>query len=146
MTMDESYNDVQFVAVPLDGRNARSSNNDHRTQQGGSTALVPIGQRRVLRPVGQTMPSRPVVIYQQAPSSGPAGSGLFANLTVGEVVELAGAVLGAISPLPGAPVATGDFRTDMDNVITYQGALAVHAKQDERIRTIASLIGKLITK
>jgi hypothetical protein len=141
---------MQFVAVPLDdGRNARSGSTDHRSQQGrqyGSTALVPVGPRRVLRPVGQSMPSRPVVIYQQAPASESAVSGLFANLTVGEVVELAGAVLGAISPLPGAPVSTGDFRTDMDNVITYQGALAQHAKQDERIRTIASLIRKLITK
>lgn len=147
--MDETFNsDFEFVAVPLDGRNARGASSDHRShqQQGRvGTALVPVGPRRVIRPVGQSS-GRPVVIYQQAPATESAGPSLFANLSVGEVVELAGEVLGAISPLPGAPVSTGDMRTDIDNLITYQGALAMHAKQDERIRTIASLIGKLITK
>jgi len=148
--MDEYNSDFEFVAVPLDGRNSRGAVSDHRSQQQqgrpGGTALMPVGPRRVIRPVGQTMPSRPVVIYQQAPATESAVSGLFANLSVGEVIELAGEVLGAISPLPGAPVSTGEMRTDIDNLITYQGALAQHAKQDERIRTIASLIGKLITK
>ena len=32
----------------------------------------------------------------------------------------------------------------MSNLIAYQGALATHAKRDEQLRTVGSLLAKLI--
>ena len=35
-------------------------------------------------------------------------------------------------------------RTDVQNLITYQNALAIHAKRDEQLRTIGTLVGQLV--
>ena len=53
-------------------------------------------------------------------------------------------VFAALQSLPAAPVATGDVETDVGNLILYQGALAQHAKRDEQVRTLGSLVAKLV--
>ena len=45
---------------------------------------------------------------------------------------------------PAAPVSTKDIATDVANGITYDTALAQHAKTDEQIRTIGHLVGRLV--
>jgi hypothetical protein len=81
---------------------------------------------------------QPTVIVQQ-PTSRP-----FGGLTTGELVEAGAALLAAIQPLPGAPGSTGHGETDMENLVIYQTALATHAKRDEQLRTLGSLLGKFL--
>ena len=69
---------------------------------------------------------------------------ILGGLTVGELVEVAAQILAAIQPLPAAPVAVGHSETDVANLVTYQTALAQHAKRDEQLRTIGSLVGKIL--
>ncbi len=144
---DYSYSeDVYFLD---DERNARISAKDHRgPHQRGPGMVVaprrrPSGPVRVVRPGGGAS-GREVVIYQEPPA--PQRSGLLANLTTDEIVELAAQVFASIQPLPAGPTATGDVKFDIENLITYQGALALHAKRDEQLRTIGSLLSKLISK
>jgi hypothetical protein len=47
-------------------------------------------------------------------------------------------------PLPAAPVSTTDTATDVQNLMLYQGALASYAKRDEQVRTLGSLVTKLV--
>jgi len=68
----------------------------------------------------------------------------FAELSNGQVVELAAQAFAALQPLPAAPVALGKADDDVSNLITYQAALATHAKRDEQLRTIGSLVAKLL--
>jgi hypothetical protein len=63
---------------------------------------------------------------------------------VGQILDLVATAFAALAPLPTAPLATKDAVTDVGNLIMYQGALADHAKRDERIRTIGTLVGKLV--
>jgi len=53
-------------------------------------------------------------------------------------------VFAAIQPLPGAPSATGRAEDDVANLVSYQSALAVHAKRDEQLRTLGSLVAKVL--
>ena len=78
------------------------------------------------------------VVVQQAPRRGIAG------LSTGELIEVAAQILAAIQPLPGAPGAQGHVETDVENLVIYQTALATHAKRDEQLRTLGSLLGKLL--
>ena len=87
-------------------------------------------------------PSQPMVIYQ--PSSGVDPRAVLGKLTAADLASLAGQILAAIQPLPGAPVATGDVETDVSNLTEYQSALAMHAKRDEQVRTLGNLISKLL--
>jgi hypothetical protein len=77
-------------------------------------------------------------------AAAPVKDGLFANVSTGQLVELATMVLAAIMPLPGAPIAQGVPVTDINNQLAYTSALALHAKRDEQLRTIGALVGKLV--
>jgi hypothetical protein len=81
---------------------------------------------------------RPVIVPRPAQPRG------FAGLSTGEIIELAAQVLAAIQPLPGAPSAVGSVETDVENLVIYQTALANHAKRDEQLRTLGSLVAKLL--
>ncbi len=70
---------------------------------------------------------------------------LFGNLTASEAVEAAAQVLAAIQPLPVSPVATGRVETDVENLTLFHAALAMHAKRDEQLRTLGSLLAKLMS-
>lgn len=49
----------------------------------------------------------------------------------------------AAIPLPAAPPRHGDTEIDVANLITYQTALAEHAKRAEQFRALAALVARL---
>ena len=138
--------DVMYVD---DGRNAVT---DHRTQ-GGRPApwgRPTTGPRTVVVPAG----TRPTVITSR-PAYGPPAYGApyygqpapFAarfGMSTGELIDTAIQILAAIQPLPVAPTAAGDAGIDVENLVTYQGALATHAKRDEQLRTLGTLLVRIL--
>jgi hypothetical protein len=87
----------------------------------------------------------------------PMGNGLGAIVAglggVGTVVDIIAQVFAAVLPLPAAPTPLGgeadsnpvaDTNSNTKNLITYQSALASYAKRDEQIRTLGSLVKKLV--
>ncbi len=139
--MDE-YADIIFV----DEDDLRNAPRDHRSQD-SRPARSPF--RRPMRavihrpPTGGALRPRPAVVVAQ-PVEVEEDKKLLAGLTTGQLVELAAQLLAAIQPLPAAPAAQGRADTDVQNLITYQNALAIHAKRDEQLRTIGALVGKLV--
>lgn len=144
--------DVMYVD---DGRNAVV---DHRTQGGRTPWGVrpgTTGQRTVVVPPG----SRPTVITSR-PAYGPPAYGQpaygapyygqpapFASrfgMSTGELIDTAIQLFAAITPLPVAPTAQGDATMDVENLVTYQGALATHAKRDEQLRTLGNLLVRIL--
>lgn len=67
-----------------------------------------------------------------------------ADLPTGQVLELAAQAFAALQSLPAAPAPVGATETDVANLITYQSALAQHAKRDEQLRTVGALLSKLL--
>lgn len=127
----------------LDDEDTRNASHDHRTSStsGGrrvvhhGSGIIRSNPHRVVR-----SPSRTVVVGSPARAT----RQVLGGLTVGELIQAAAQVLAAIQPLPASPVATGYADTDVANLILYQGALATHAKRDEQLRTLGSLVEKLI--
>ena len=133
--MDDS--DIMFIDD--DERNAR----EHRVGGATPARAVPFGSRTgrvVVRSTGR----QPVVVRSATPVAVAAQPRLFGNLTAGELVEVGAQILATLQPLPAAPVATGATETDVGNLALYQAALATHAKRDEQLRTLGSLVGKLL--
>lgn len=83
----------------------------------------------------------PPMYYGEAPSVLQA---MFGKVSLGQVVDLGAQIYAAAQKLPTAPVATANVTDNFANLITYQSALASHAKRDEQVRTIGALIGKLV--
>ena len=144
--MEEEYADIYYV----DTRNAPAR--DHRPGNRPSTsgwrppprpvALPPTRTAYVPPQMHPAMYQQPQVIYAAPPTSGAAA--LLGRLTTGQIIEMVAQVFAAVQSLPGAPVATRDMETDVANLILYQGALASHAKRDEQVRTLGSLVAKLV--
>jgi len=142
--MDE-YADIYYV----DTRNADAR--DHRTGTPGQapspwnrmqptrTIVVPPNQRPVW--YGSQPPAQVIYATPQQPSF--AGS-LFGKLTVGQVIEMVTQLFAALQSLPAAPIGTKDTSVDLNNLMLYQGALAQHAKRDEQVRTLGSLVAKVV--
>ena len=65
-------------------------------------------------------------------------------MTTGEMIDTGIQLLAALQALPAAPTAQGDASTDVENLMTYQGALAEHAKRDERLRTLGTLLVRVL--
>ena len=139
--MDETA-DIYYV----DTRNATT---DHRTGGGSRPAWTSAQPSRTVyvppgagfRPMVPAAPAQ--VIYAQPAQQAPLAS-FFGKLTTGQVVEMVAALFAMLQPLPAAPVATREASIDVSNMILYQAALAQHAKRDEQLRTIGSLVGKLV--
>ncbi len=141
--MDE-YAEIYFLDEEDD--DYRNATRDHRTS-GGSRFMVPTrrpGRVRVARPVrrgpSRGVVSRPVVVAHEQ-----AQPNVLGNLTGAELVEIGAKVLASLQPLPPPPVAIGKTEDDVANLITYQSALALHAKRDEQLRTIGDLIAKALS-
>jgi hypothetical protein len=66
------------------------------------------------------------------------------GMTTGELIDTGIQLLAAIQPLPAAPVAQGEPGVDVENLVTYQTALATHAKRDEQLRTLGSLLVRIL--
>lgn len=69
---------------------------------------------------------------------------VLAGFSNGELIEMAAQIIAAIQPLPAAPTAQGETEIDLENLVTYQSALALHAKRDEQLRTLGNLVGRLL--
>jgi hypothetical protein len=143
--MDENY---EITFVDEDERNARGDR-DHRETR---VIRTPFGTRRPRRIViqgGGSSGSRerePVVVRQVATE--PVLSQdrrLLGNLTASEAVEVGAQILASLQPLPVAPVATGKVEVDVENLTLYHAAVALHFKRDEQLRTIGSLLAKLMS-
>jgi hypothetical protein len=85
----------------------------------------------------------PAPYYAPAPAASGL-LGLLGNASIGPLVEMGTAGFAALQELPPAPTATDDVATNLQNILIYQTALANHAKRNERVRTLGSLIGKLL--
>lgn len=155
--MDE-YADIYYVD---DNRNA---SRDHRTQGSGPASIFrpPLAHGQPARTVYvqprpvATQPAAPMIYPQQQFYAQPqlmyppgfppqsTAAALFGKLTTGQIVEMIAQGFAALQTLPGAPVATRETSTDVANLILFQNALAQHAKRDEQVRTLGSLVAKLV--
>jgi hypothetical protein len=140
--MDE-YADIYYV----DTRNA--DNRDHR-RPGSATSptpwrpVAPPPSRTVYIPQGQApVAQAPIVYAQPLPQQSPLGN-LFGKLTSGQVIEMVAQLFAALQPLPAAPVPTRNGDTDSGNLILFQDALAKHAKRDEQVRMVGTLVSRLV--
>jgi hypothetical protein len=138
----------------LDERNA---SRDHRRPGSGGPSSAwrpgtpPPGARPapaavpVIRYPAQHVMSQPVMAHPVAVMQ-PQQPTYFGSLglTLGQIIDIAAQVLAAFQPLPAAPVATSEVEKDVGNLVLYQTAIAQHAKRDEQLRTIGSLISKLV--
>lgn len=129
-------------------------NSDHRTQgtggrfgrpRPGRTVVVPAGTRRPMviqssgtQSAGYAQPQ--VIVAQPQPASFASRFGM----TTGELIDSGIQILAAFLPLPAAPVAQGDLGTDVENLVTYQTALATFAKRDEQLRTAGALLVRIL--
>src|SRR5262245_11092447 len=151
--MDE-YADIYYV----DSRNAVR---DHRPGNRPwslprplppmQTVYVPPPRPPVYSPpIYNPPPVYPNPVYTQAPQvmyPGPVQSvaaTLLGRLTTGQIIEMVAQVFAALQSLPAAPVSSEDMRTDVGNLVMYQTALAQHAKRDEQVRTLGSLVARLV--
>ncbi len=147
-------NDYNVIYLDDDERNARPMVADNRRPawMGGRRPMAgivvpPSNRPTVIQGMGVTRhypaAPQPTVVYHQP--AGGTGLGL-AGMSNAELIELAALALTALQPLPGAPTAQGDVETDVENLVLYQTALAGHAKQVDRIRVLAEVIGKVLRK
>ena len=159
----EEYADIYYVD---ENRNAAVRDHRHQSQPSGlpgflrprqPTRTVYVDRPAVRHEVAPIAPVAPMIYPQQQflaaqpqlmyPPGFPQQStaaALFGKLTTGQIVEMVAQAFAALQTLPGAPVATRDTSTDVANLILFQNALAQHAKRDEQVRTLGSLVAKLV--
>ena len=147
------YGDIYYID------DARNASRDHRTTggtvfAGGSRpAMVPAGQPSRTIYAAPAVPAAAATYVPRAPMfygqpgmypepQMTAGS-LLGRLPLAQLVEIAAQVFAALQALPPAPSPTSETSTDVHNLITYQSALAAHAKRDEQVRTLGSLVARL---
>jgi hypothetical protein len=117
------------------------------------TVVVPAGSRRPT--VIQSGGASPALGYGGSPALGyaqpqvivaqqPASIASRFGMTTGELIDTGIQILAAITPLPAAPVSQGEAVTDVENLVTYQKALATHAKRDEQLRTVGNLLVRIL--
>lgn len=139
--MDED----EVIYIDEDERNAftRRRRPSRFTRRPGSRIVVTRRPTSVMRQppdLSEIIERRPAqVVVQQ-----PFGRSMIAGFTIGELVEMAAQVIAAIQSLPTPPTAQGCTETDVENLVTYQTALAVHAKRDEQLRTLGNLVGRIV--
>ena len=157
--MDE-YADIYYVdenrnAVITTDHRTGSSNNQGRSPWPFVRPAVQVGSSgQPTRTVYVASPHRPAVPVQPQvmfappppwyPQNQSAAATLFGKLTTGMVVEMVAQIFAALQSLPAAPIVTKDASTDAANMILFQNALAQHAKRDEQVRTLGSLVAKLV--
>ena len=147
----EEYGDIYYVD------DARNASRDHRAQGGtvypGSRTGMRPSRTLVVQPPAPAGGYRPVyppqtaMIYPQQPimigEPSPTAGSLLSRLTLTQIVEIAAQAFAALMSLPPAPLPQEETSTNVANLIVYQRALAEHAKKDEQIRTLGSLVAKL---
>ena len=142
--MDE-YADIYYV----DTRNADSR--DHRrpgtatsSSSGPWRAIAPPPSRTIVVPQSAQVAQAPIVYAQPLPQQQSPFGTLFGKLTAGQAIEIVTQLFASLQPLPAAPVPTRNSDTDSGNLILFQDALAKHAKRDEQVRMVGSLVARLM--
>lgn len=140
--------DQDVIYIDDDERNAV------RRRPGPGWSPRPRSPRTVVVPPGASRPmviqsggsspaygySQPQVIVAQQPASFASRFGM----TTGELIDTGIQILAALMPLPAAPTAQGEAAVDVENLVTYQTALATHAKRDEQLRTAGTLLVRIL--
>ncbi len=145
--------DVMFVddernaAVVKDHRTNRPSSGGWRprpSSSGTRTVVVPPGARPTVITGGSSASGyyRPTFAPTFAPYEGSFASRF--GMSMGELIDSGLQILAALQPLPAAPTAQGEASTDVENLMTYQGALWQHAKRDEQWRTLGGLLARIL--
>lgn len=156
----EEYADIYYVD---DGRNAVVRDHRHRP---GVPSWIPrppvyrppvrhhhVAPAAVQQPIAYAQPQllaqpqlfpQAQLMYPPQPLPQSTAASILGKLTTGQIVEMIAQAFAAMQALPGAPVATRDTSTDVANLILFQNALAQHAKRDEQVRTLGSLVAKLV--
>jgi hypothetical protein len=113
-----------------------------RPAPGSRTVVVPPGARPTVITGGSSSPGyyRPEYMMPAPQDSVASRFGM----TTGELIDTGIQVLAAIQALPAAPTAQGEAHVDVENLITYQGALWQHAKRDEQLRTLGGLLARVL--
>jgi hypothetical protein len=81
-----------------------------------------------------------VIVAQPQPASFASRFGM----STGELIDSGIQILAALLPLPASPVAQGNTGIDLENLVTYQTALATFAKRDEQLRTAGALLVRIL--
>ncbi len=126
-----------------DERNADHRRRPGRRPGGSRTGFVPPGARPTVITGGGSYRPLPA---QHMPYYPPQQAGVASRfgMTTGELIDTGIQLLAAITPLPAAPVSQGETSVDIDNLMTYQGALWQHAKRDEQLRTLGGLLVRIL--
>ncbi len=114
-------------------------------------------------PVAPMAPVAPVAPMAPVAASGALwqpGVGWVQNAPAGQVPSALGSKLGQLAtpglvqalsmliasflPVPPPPTATGSVEDDVANGITYQAALAAHAKTDEKLRAFGFALAQIV--
>ncbi len=74
----------------------------------------------------------------------PLLGGKLGQLATPGLIQAAAMLLASFLPVPPPPTATGSVEDDVANGITYQAALAAHAKTDEKIRAAGFTFAQLL--
>jgi hypothetical protein len=88
------------------------------------------------------MPYPPYGGYPYPPQASPLSR--LGDISPATIVDMAARLLAALSPLPEPPNPSGKEGVDIENAITYQTALAEHAKRDEQLRELGHAISVLL--
>jgi hypothetical protein len=158
----EEYGDIYYLD------DTRNATRDHRPH-GGTVAAgyrpasftptrptrtlvaqppVPAGvYRPAYVPQAPGYPPQAQMVYAQQPimygEPSPTAGSLLGRLTIAQLIEIAAQAFAALQSLPPPPNPTQETDTNVQNMIVYQRALAEHAKRDEQIRTLGTLVAKL---
>ena len=102
----------------------------------------------MIYPQQQFFAAQPQLMYPQGfPPGFPPQStaaALFGKLTTGQIVEMVAQVVRGVADAPRSACRDSRDATDIANLILFQSALAQHAKRDEQVRTLGSLVAKLV--
>lgn len=134
--------DDEVIYIDDDERNAVRTRRRRPGFGGRRRSIIIPGRRTSERqPISEAefFDRRPTQVVVQQP-----GRPLLGGFTMGELIEMATQVFAALQSLPVPPTAQGSMEIDVENLVTYQTALASHAKRDEQVRTLGSLVGRLL--
>lgn len=110
-----------------DNRNAYDDDDDERNADFRNKKKRPVIVHRYPAPA----PWRPVPAR--------AERRVLRDVRIGEWMDAAAQLLVVVQPLPNPPNAVEDGRANLQNLITYQAALAQYAKRNEQFRTLGVL-------
>jgi hypothetical protein len=138
--------DDEVIYIDDDERNAvraRRRRPEFGRRFGGRSVVIPSRRTSFVRhpssDFAEWFDRRPTQVVVQQP-----GKTLLGGFAIGELIEMATQAFAALQSLPTPPTAQGSMDIDVENLVTYQTALANHAKRDEQVRTLGSLVGRLL--